>query len=564
MASSSVSSSTVTNTVQLCGSSNGPCGYCNGKRASVVGLNSENCSRAYGILVPKLEAPDYEALLYKGWRRSGIHIYKPDNWNSCCPALTIRLNTARFTPTKSQKRVMDKFERALQGTLGMTVSATSKTKKAPLQVDSNILQQLQSTTYTCLKSLVPSQHVSLLHPSMCRFKVRTTRRNEDSTVTLVCTACAGLEGRSKGALQRNTLSTSLATALQESAHSFVISISAHEPSGQVLVVVSAAWTKRGNTEEDLDDDMSVSSTMNPVQEWLQASSPPPYSLTITTMPAHESSLQPDVHKLYFSYQHAVHGDPDPLLGGNDDDDELQDWGEASQEYVKQCESMLEREYSRNHVEHMKHAFVGFYKFLVESPFQYNDESKYGTVHQQYRIDGKLIAVGVVDLLPHGLSSVYAFYDPSQQITAMGKYLSLKEIEYAFPEYYYLGFYIESCPKMRYKAEYQPSELLCPTHYQWVDAAVAQERLLQESPQRHCCTLYKSMNDETNSHDETNNEQQVVPDQVWNQLRLDVGASSYILLGNLHENGQAIVKPLLEAFVQQMGSDLATRFIIKLV
>jgi arginine-tRNA-protein transferase len=37
----------------------------------------------------------------------------------------------------------------------------------------------------------------------------------------------------------------------------------------------------------------------------------------------------------------------------------------------------------------------------------NDKSqKLGSYHQCYRLDGKLIAVGVLDLLPHAVSSVY--------------------------------------------------------------------------------------------------------------------------------------------------------------
>ncbi len=28
-------------------------------------------------------------------------------------------------------------------------------------------------------------------------------------------------------------------------------------------------------------------------------------------------------------------------------------------------------------------------------------------------------------------------------------------------WYYMGFYIHSCHKMRYKADYMPSDLLCP-------------------------------------------------------------------------------------------------------
>ena len=35
------------------------------------------------------------------------------------------------------------------------------------------------------------------------------------------------------------------------------------------------------------------------------------------------------------------------------------------------------------------------------------------------------------------------------------------------EYYYMGFYIHSCSKMRYKGAYDPSDLLCPEVYCWV-------------------------------------------------------------------------------------------------
>lgn len=34
------------------------------------------------------------------------------------------------------------------------------------------------------------------------------------------------------------------------------------------------------------------------------------------------------------------------------------------------------------------------------------------------------------------------------------------------KYYYMGFYIHSCPKMRYKANLAPSFLLCPETYEW--------------------------------------------------------------------------------------------------
>lgn len=34
------------------------------------------------------------------------------------------------------------------------------------------------------------------------------------------------------------------------------------------------------------------------------------------------------------------------------------------------------------------------------------------------------------------------------------------------KYYYMGFYIHTCPKMRYKSKFRPSYLLCPLRYTW--------------------------------------------------------------------------------------------------
>eukprot|EP01032_Pedospumella_encystans_P013282 gene13282-15301_t len=111
---------------------------------------------------------------------------------------------------------------------------------------------------------------------------------------------------------------------------------------------------------------------------------------------------------------------------------------------------------------------GFRRFLVDSPLKDNNP-QYGSFHQLYRLNGVLIAVGVVDLLPLGLSSVYMFYDNNYKHLSLGKYTALREIEYCKTkalEYYFMGFYIHTCEKMRYKGEYKPSELLCPTSLQW--------------------------------------------------------------------------------------------------
>ena len=101
----------------------------------------------------------------------------------------------------------------------------------------------------------------------------------------------------------------------------------------------------------------------------------------------------------------------------------------------------------------------------------------GCYHMKYFFNDKLFAVGVIDLVPHGLSSVYFFYDPLPEYKKLGLGVigGLKEIDYITNlrkniedfKYYYLGFYIQGCQKMVYKREFGPPKLLCPKSYRWV-------------------------------------------------------------------------------------------------
>lgn len=50
---------------------------------------------------------------------------------------------------------------------------------------------------------------------------------------------------------------------------------------------------------------------------------------------------------------------------------------------------------------------------------------YGSFHQQYWLGDKLIAVGVIDILPKCVSAVYLFYDPDYQHMVLGTYTSIR-------------------------------------------------------------------------------------------------------------------------------------------
>jgi len=50
---------------------------------------------------------------------------------------------------------------------------------------------------------------------------------------------------------------------------------------------------------------------------------------------------------------------------------------------------------------------------------------YGSFHQHYVLDGKIIAVGVIDILPRCVSSVYFYYDPDYAFLTLGTYSALR-------------------------------------------------------------------------------------------------------------------------------------------
>jgi len=83
-----------------------------------------------------------------------------------------------------------------------------------------------------------------------------------------------------------------------------------------------------------------------------------------------------------------------------------------------------------------------------------------TIFYEFRLQGKLLAVAVVDLLDDSLSAIYTFFDPNYAKRSLGVYAILWEIEESKRldlKWLYLGYWIKNCQKMSYKANYHPLE-----------------------------------------------------------------------------------------------------------
>eukprot|EP00180_Rhodochaete_pulchella_P003237 Plantae.Rhodophyta-Rhodochaete_pulchella.ctg53676.p1 GENE.Plantae.Rhodophyta-Rhodochaete_pulchella.ctg53676~~Plantae.Rhodophyta-Rhodochaete_pulchella.ctg53676.p1 ORF type:complete len:498 (+),score=62.99 Plantae.Rhodophyta-Rhodochaete_pulchella.ctg53676:50-1495(+) len=176
---------------------------------------------------------------------------------------------------------------------------------------------------------------------------------------------------------------------------------------------------------------------------IETESPVGHVFSVTMVP---SRYDREAHRVFQAYQRYVHGSDD--------------------------EEISENSYRR---------------FLVDTPIlQSKEGNNYGSFHMRYTLDGKLFAVGVVDVLPHCLSSVYLFYDPEFAFLSPGVLSALTEIDWVgkhveqHPDtdlrFYFMGYLIPNCPKMQYKASFRPSELLCEETGRWIPVPEAMSAL----------------------------------------------------------------------------------------
>ncbi|KFK38514.1 hypothetical protein AALP_AA3G123000 [Arabis alpina] len=462
-----------------CGRNRSTCGYCK---------SPSNSSISHGLWTESLTVNDYQALLDRGWRRSGCFVYKPEMDKTCCPSYTIRLKASDFVPSKEQQRVRRRLERFLAGELDVTPrerpedrdisfpgdvlesvrkipgAAKSEQKNEVEPIMKYLSEQIDNEVQRCIQSGELPSNIQM--PKASVKKVISAKRKKlaegSEELLYTCNIAFPIVAAIKRTLtsekgERNnnaeedrlspeTVSEKLLSAMNKVGEFFGLSTKVCK--GHINFFSATQVTCSDRDESESHCATTTKSSSNNLQVRKR-------KLEIHLK---RSSFDPEEYELYKRYQLRVHND--------------------------KPESISETSYKR---------------FLVDTPLievppsGYDDEKKvppcgFGSFHQQYRVDDRLIAVGVIDILPKCLSSKYLFWDPDFASLSLGNYSALQEINWVQQnqaqcstlEYYYLGYYIHSCYKMRYKAAYRPSELLCPLHYQWVPFEAAKP-LLDKKP-----------------------------------------------------------------------------------
>lgn len=140
-------------------------------------------------------------------------------------------------------------------------------------------------------------------------------------------------------------------------------------------------------------------------------------------------------ELYKKYQTIVH---------NDDPDEVSE---------TQFERFLcDTPFSDEEINGNSQQWDGLKNWRTEKP----GSRRVGPTHECYYLNNKLIAFSVTDFLPSGISSIYFVWDPDYAHLSLGTISGIRELlmlKYMDIDYYYLGYYIEDCPKMVYKNQF---------------------------------------------------------------------------------------------------------------
>lgn len=505
------------------------CGYCRSKKSSV----------SFGAWMHTLSVDDYEALIFRGWRRSGHYLYRPDLTASCCQAFAIRLRASDYEMSSTQKRVVGRLEKACGKSDGKK-KKEGEAKKVAAEVPAVcravrglVCEALRRAAVEneggtvevgrCFAEAAESAGVSVFarprngrkkggeQASPKRKRGGTTGAGgggeepsgvgEGDLCTNAAMVVAGIErklGKSEGVRKVDKSSVvkrqmEIAEIVAEklrmllAAASFEAGVDCSEPGWVNISLVAEARGKlsvdleepgeaedevlvfaraedgdeagrsacsssgpSGDTldtgmsgsESDSSEDLGYSEDIDENEPFMEHKKVPLHPLpggrhfALQFVP---SSFRPDEYSLYRSYQRTIH-----------------------KSKPRECTEKIYR------------------RFLCDSPLRRvvrpnGPTEGYGSFHIRYTLDGKLFAVGVVDILPQCLSSVYLFFDPGYAALSPGVLTAVKEIEWvrqtclATPrlQYYVMGYYIHTCEKMAYKALYRPSELLCDETRHWV-------------------------------------------------------------------------------------------------
>lgn len=393
----------------------------------------------------------YEKMLSRQWRRCGKYYYQPSNRSTCCPQYTIRLNVTKFQPSKRHKRLLNKVNNYLSPK--KKILRKKKAKKKKVFPEFAKIDDIFKTIFKDLldQNFIPQKFeeleiTQLLNSCKCRIS-KKKKKEKSQNPDLVSTFPMIVSGRlkKKGIDLPSTriaelFISEIKNTKEKTTDTIPIKQVENLKNGVIQIYLTDKYKKEIKNELSLFiENKKSKNTQKEIQKEMEVEEKEEKDEILINV--ERAKYKKDEFLLYKKYQVAIHQD--------------------------KPEELSPKKYKR---------------FLIETSLNVEKNNGAfdgnGTYHVRYVLKNsrKLIAVSVWDVLPQGVSSVYFFYDTDYKHLSLGVYSALKEIELikqqhqAFPQlkYYYLGFYIHNCIKMKYKAQFKPSKLLCNVTWKWIE------------------------------------------------------------------------------------------------
>ncbi|XP_072480577.1 arginyl-tRNA--protein transferase 1 isoform X1 [Notamacropus eugenii] len=461
------------------------CGYC----------KNETGSRSNGMWAHSMTVQDYQALIDRGWRRSGKYVYKPVMNQTCCPQYTIRCQPLHFQPSKSHKKVLKKMFKFLSK--GEFSKGNNEEEPMDSQMDDAAVEDFVLKSKLDIQS--DRRPLSEDYNEVIESEVKEKEENlEAKEIQQFNQSHAAKESLGSGEPSRtvkgvpSTPKPGKGADLSKPPCRKAKDIRKERKRQKLILKSQTDKLEDFQTEREPQLLPSGKSKLNQpksIEDFIFDTLPEDaaHQLKVRVVRSSPPSSQfkatfQESYQVYKRYQMVIHKDPPDkptvsqvrLVPVSFEDPEFKSSFHQSLSLYAKYQMAIHKDTAAECGE------AEFTRFLCSSPLEAETppngpDCGYGSFHQQYWLDGKIIAVGVIDVLPYCVSSVYLYYDPDYSFLSLGVYSALREIAFTRQlhektsqlSYYYMGFYIHSCPKMKYKGQYRPSDLLCPETYVWV-------------------------------------------------------------------------------------------------
>ena len=455
------------------------CGYC----------KNEEGSYSFGTVINNYPVELYEKMMKDGWRRCGNYVYLPNIEKSCCKLYTCRLNIEDFKINKEQRKIMKRFRKYLSGEYELNKEKKKEEEKPKNDVEMKNVDALKDKIENILKEYLKQKKYmqiiekyikidnNLLEQKLNDSHVRknTNKKfNFDYSIDYIYVISKLIESQNKKNNIKfddiKKLELDLFNDFKLFYNSEKEELEFFEKTGHINIKDKTKPVKivEPNKNEKKNENKiqnQPKKEKKPKKEKEKKVEKIPEKYTLEYFP--EIVNEPEINlplkhiytceltdkieidderlKVYQKYQINIHKDP---LDEITKERYNRAWGKTN--LIDNIGIKLPNDLDKK----------------VKHPEIY--PKKYGTYNFIHRIDGKIVAVGIWDILPTSLSSVYLYYDTDYQFLDLGVFTAIREIEYmkSFHDlidnnfkYYMMGFYCETVQKLRYKGFYQPTELL---------------------------------------------------------------------------------------------------------